>query len=574
MVKRINRTVRVIIALVLVLVIGNQITLWQYEKSSQHLLLEYHEMHALQEFKLSLKKFQTTYLESKEFNQSKQLDSLFSRVQRARHNCEVYVTKKHLGENWQQILLHFETIQSSDFGIYTQRSYERLKAATESIQIGLDNMILETEEEIIETENRNNTLLRHSTLTLLTAGLAIVIIISILSISTARGITGPIKEFLATFKKLGSGDRTVRVNYSSGHEFGKLADEFNSLFDKLDKTTVTLAYFRNIIDSIYGALFVTDKTGRIQSYNKTVTKLLGFDESELVDKQITTLFKLKYNPVAKKPENRSDELIRLINSSVKVYAKSGTAIPTLTTCTSFTSDSEDFLIVVVHDITEKLAFEKEIEETKRKSKIAINTAQESERMRFATELHDSLGQKLSAVSYAFQDTYDCIQDKSKINEIQELLDDAIDETRKISHRIMPGVLKDFGLCAALEELVSSTNNLHKTYFHFNKFDLNERIDQNIEKVLYRICQEATNYILKHAEAEHATIQLFKSPQLITMTIEDDGIGFDPESPAFRESKGIGLLSIEERISSYNGEFTLNSNRDQGTELIVEIPCSV
>ena len=137
---------------------------------------------------------------------------------------------------------------------------------------------------------------------------------------------------------------------------------------------------------------------------------------------------------------------------------------------------------------------------------------------------------------------------------------------------MPGVLKDFGLCAALKELISSTNDLQKTDFSFNHFDFDERIDPTIEKMLYRISQEAVNNVLKHAKADKATIQLFRSTGLITLTIEDDGVGFDPSAEEFGEQDGIGLVSIKERIASYKGELTINTGHGQGTEMIIEIPC--
>ena len=85
------------------------------------------------------------------------------------------------------------------------------------------------------------------------------------------------------------------------------------------------------------------------------------------------------------------------------------------------------LIVVAHDISEKIEYRKQIEETKRKALIAINEAQESERTRIATEIHDSLGQKLSAISYTLQNTFDTSNENSKISEVQKLVDEAISE---------------------------------------------------------------------------------------------------------------------------------------------------
>jgi len=107
---------------------------------------------------------------------------------------------------------------------------------------------------------------------------------------------------------------------------------------------------------------------------------------------------------------------------------------------------------------------------------------------------------------------------------------------------------------------------------FNAFDFDERIDQKLEKALFRISQEALNNIIKHSKAKNAIFQLFKADDLITLTIEDDGIGFDPEN-LNEQNKGIGLLSIKERVYSFNGTLTMNSRINEGTELIIEIPQS-
>ncbi|MDZ7774240.1 MAG: HAMP domain-containing protein [Bacteroidales bacterium] len=88
----------------------------------------------------------------------------------------------------------------------------------------------------------------------------------------ANNITSPLREFLATFKKLGDGNKDTRVTVKQNNEFGQMAREFNSMIDKLDKTTVSLDYFKTIIDNIYGALFVTDSYGYIKSCNRAAVR--------------------------------------------------------------------------------------------------------------------------------------------------------------------------------------------------------------------------------------------------------------------------------------------------------------
>ncbi|MEN8248005.1 MAG: PAS domain S-box protein [Bacteroidota bacterium] len=576
MVKKINRTVILIIGFVTILIVGNQIVIRQYEISSDTLLLEYHEMHALQEFKFSLELLQNYCLDTKNQNiHLNKIDSLLANVDLMRINCEKYVTKRHLDLHWDKVLAPYNKLASMSLEYIPVSDYKNIKSYINEIQLVLDNMILETKEEIRETEDRNFTLQKHGTLTLLSVGILFIIIISILSAYAAKNISTPIQELLSTFKKLGAGGKNIRATIKSNDEFEQLASEFNSMIDQLENTTVTLEYVRNIIDSIYGALFVTDNNGVIISCNKTVTKLLGYEKSELINSSITRLFISEdgsNGSESKKNNLLGERLKKYLNESELIKCRNGKTIPVLTTCTSLETNDEEGLIVVVHDITEKIEYQKQLEESKRKTLAAINEAQEVERTRIATELHDSLGQKLSAIFYALQNTLEDKKDTGKIKDIQKLVDETISETRSISHSIMPGALKDFGLCAALKGLVDTTNKLQDISCSFNHYDFETRPNPTIEKVVYRICQEALNNILKHSKASNAVIQLFKSKDLLTLMIEDDGVGFNVEELDANMNKGIGLLSIKERVAFYKGILTINSSPNNGTEIIVEIPC--
>ncbi|MDZ7774238.1 MAG: sensor histidine kinase [Bacteroidales bacterium] len=211
---------------------------------------------------------------------------------------------------------------------------------------------------------------------------------------------------------------------------------------------------------------------------------------------------------------------------------------------------------------------------KEKTGLPLNEAQEMERSRIAADLHDGLGQKLSAISYLIQNIAQQNAQVEKINELQELIDETIDESRNISHSLMPGVLKDFGLIAALREMIKNNNKIKGTKLLFNHYGSNKKIPPELEKALFRICQEALSNILKHSNAENATFQLFMTEDYITLTIEDDGIGFNPGTLNSQENNGIGILSIKERVNSFDGLLTINSNPRKGTEIIIEIPNSV
>lgn len=205
-------------------------------------------------------------------------------------------------------------------------------------------------------------------------------------------------------------------------------------------------------------------------------------------------------------------------------------------------------------------------------------AQEEERRRIAREIHDSLGQLLTAIKFNVEIFEDAVnlegnEERQRIEDIKSLLDNAMSEAREISYNLMPSVLVDFGLTPALQllcEQFSKRDNL-RILFHSNGAD--DRLDPAIEIGLYRIAQEALNNVAKHAEAQEVNVQLIGDSQTIRLTIDDNGKGF--YVPRFGIGKqvrrGMGLVSMRERAASFNGVFTLDSKPGRGTEIIIEIP---
>jgi len=349
------------------------------------------------------------------------------------------------------------------------------------------------------------------------------------------------------------------------------------MLDIIDRTTVSEVYLKSIIDNLFGALVVTDRQCNIRSINNATLKLLGYNETELIGKPLMFLFnKDSQNhpqPVTEKID--LEQLAFFIRKHSQMFSKSRLPIPVFITCTILknTDNTMDGLVLVVHDLTEQKANEEKIERIRKDRVIAINEAQEQERMHIATDIHDGLGQMLTSISYSIQKLNESRYDTDTIQNIQNQIDAAILETRILSHNLIPLALKDFGLISAMRNLIERANQLNDTLFIFNAYDFEGRIDPKLEKTIYRICQESLNNIVKHAKASKATFQLFKTNEQITLVIEDNGIGFDTDIISDEQSgRGIGLMSIRERIATYSGTFTIDSKQGKGTELLIEIPC--
>jgi signal transduction histidine kinase len=152
----------------------------------------------------------------------------------------------------------------------------------------------------------------------------------------------------------------------------------------------------------------------------------------------------------------------------------------------------------------------------------------------------------------------------------EMVDMMTQDIRSISHALLPPVLVDFGLEAALNHLCFLTNSNDKVKVEFFASPNEERLAPQTELGLYRIAQELLNNAIKYSEAKTITVQLFRHPHSIVLTVEDDGVGFD-EQELKQKMKGLGILDVQGRVKSLDGQFTLESAPNEGVLAMVEVP---
>lgn len=207
-------------------------------------------------------------------------------------------------------------------------------------------------------------------------------------------------------------------------------------------------------------------------------------------------------------------------------------------------------------------------------------AQEEERRRIAREIHDSLGQMLTAIKFNVEILEDAAdlqmeEDRKRLVDIKTLLDNAMSEAREISYNLMPSVLVDFGLVPALQFLGEQFSKKNQLNVRVHTNGVEGRLDSSIEVGLYRIAQEALNNIAKHADAHEVNVQLIGDSNSMRLIIEDDGKGFHINrfESQTDQRRGMGLVSMRERAASFNGVLVLESHPGRGTEIIVEIPRS-
>lgn len=318
----------------------------------------------------------------------------------------------------------------------------------------------------------------------------------------------------------------------------------------------------------------TDRYGVITYANDTFCDIVKYPKNELIGQRLDMLssqyhskqfFDLLWTTIS----NGS-----VWNDEIRNKAKDGSYVWLDTTIIPVLNDEliPTQYIAIYTDLSEK--FKQSVHEHKIRTSSVLE-GQERERRKIARELHDGLGQMLTALKFNIQGipTPSTTEEKSYLDGIKNMLQDTILEVRRISFDLMPSVLNDFGLGAALHHLserfsILGENNVHIQYVGLADIG---RFDKNTEINIYRIIQEALNNALKYADASNIILDLQFKIGKIVFSVEDNGKGFAPQDKRKADGSGRGMTNIRERVSLLNGNLIFNSIIGEGTTITVEIP---
>ncbi len=207
---------------------------------------------------------------------------------------------------------------------------------------------------------------------------------------------------------------------------------------------------------------------------------------------------------------------------------------------------------------------------------AIINAEENERKRIAADLHDGVGQMMSAAKMnlsAFENeiSFKDGGQRLKFEKLIGLVDESCKEIRAVSHQMMPNALLKSGLASAVKEFLDKIDNrIIKINLHTE--GLQQRLDSNTETVLYRVIQECVNNVIKHSGANNLDISLIKDADGISATVEDNGRGFDTADQ--KKFEGIGLKNISSRVAYLKGTVDFDSSPGNGTLVAIHVPLHV
>lgn len=339
-----------------------------------------------------------------------------------------------------------------------------------------------------------------------------------------------------------------------------------------------------IFTSLNEAVFVVNPEDRtIITCNSAVEKIFGYTPDELrgLNTEILHVNREKYEefdqitlPVLAEKGSMQIEFV--------MRRKNGSVFPSEHTVNIMWNDQNEMeaVVSVVRDITERKRAESELKASQeRLQNLArhLQNIQEEERQRISRDIHDELGQSLTALHLDLlwlQRKLSAKPDEKlqkKIDSMTGIIDQAIDSVQRISMDLRPGIIDDLGFESAIEWEVQQLEDRLGITCDFKPDDIEGQIPRDIGVTLYRILQEAFTNIARHAEASSVSVLFQVKSGEVILEVHDDGKGIAQDT--IKSPQSFGINSMRERANTWNGEFSIKSAPNTGTTITVRIPLS-
>jgi PAS domain S-box-containing protein len=352
--------------------------------------------------------------------------------------------------------------------------------------------------------------------------------------------------------------------------------------DKKQKEILTLTdsdklpddiFTKIVYDALWSAMSgvaIMDLDGSIKWINPSFMKMFAVsDESQLIGRRLSDLFTSHHiheiEDIKKSIENEEKQTAEFeINNE---EGKTGYIELYYSDIRSYSGEVVGKM-VSIHDVTPRKSLEKHL----RLMSAKLVDAQETERERIARELHDSIGASLASLKFAVEERFSTLERETAdslqapiVRRIQHL----IDEVRAISKNLHPSILHDLGFHTAVQAFCRETRESFPEITIDTRLDIsNVDIPEKLKIVLYRVIQEGVTNAARHAAPDSIHVRLKKTRNAISLTIQDNGRGFDPKTlhNELLPGKGMGLKNVQDRAEIYEGTFELDTAIGRGTVL--------
>ena len=341
----------------------------------------------------------------------------------------------------------------------------------------------------------------------------------------------------------------------------------NMLGEELNDVTISRDFLSRVYNSMTEMLFVADLDGTISDANEMACEQLKASKYDLIGSNLfdhITLRGHKKLVSGKSIFNKSDKVLLTGNLTHQQE------VVLRCSFTMLRDNTEEPLgiLLISEDISDQLATEKRIIRT-------IVETQEKERNRFASDLHDSLGQQLSGIRFYISALQHGLGDDERlIKQFDKTLsgiDNAIDELRNICFNLMPRTLENHTLVYSLNELSSKLTITNELKVNLEHDKVLPRFEKQFEIACFRIVQEFLNNAMRHGKATQVNIKIscVKKEKELHIFLTDNGVGFDFNAAI--NKPGMGLRNIQTRVESYFGAMDFQSQPGKGTNLLMKFP---
>ncbi|MUP15008.1 PAS domain S-box protein [Ancylomarina sp. M3P] len=322
--------------------------------------------------------------------------------------------------------------------------------------------------------------------------------------------------------------------------------------------------WRSLIELAADEILIHNFSGKIIDANSSACQSLGYSHKDLLEMNYADLDS-KYSA-----QNLVDYWNKLSPDKSSINMESiqkrhdGSTFPVEINLSLIDLEEDQLILAVVRDISKR-------QETERKVLNAVIETEENERRRFAKDLHDSIGPLLSSINLylsALKQTDEAEKKQSIIKVSREAVNEALVSIKEISNNLSPHILSDFGLEKAINSFTQKLQVSERINISFHAENLNERLNEQVEVVIYRVVTELIHNTIKHAKAENIEINLSREKDELKLIYIDDGIGFDTRKLESDKTNGMGLYNILSRVRSLNGTHKIKSNLVNGGMMAV------
>jgi len=332
--------------------------------------------------------------------------------------------------------------------------------------------------------------------------------------------------------------------------------------------------YRELFENAKDAIYVHDLSGRYVSLNLAAEKLSGYASDEIIGKHFSNFVAprdLKYvrTNLCKKLDEEGETTYE-----VDVITKDRRRVPVEVISRLIYENGQPIGVQgTARDITERKRAQEALQVYSRR----LIEAQEAERQSLARELHDEIGQVLTAVRINLQTVQSSSQNVAALPHVEEsivIVDEALGRIRDLSLELRPSLLDDLGLASALRWYVDRYGQRTGIAAEvLCGFEERGRLPLELETECFRIAQEALTNVARHAHATHLSVQLDSGVEKLLLTITDNGIGFDAETLLNTASSAstLGLRGMQERALAMNGHIEINSSPGNGTQVRATFP---